>query len=304
MMQRMAWRTVLTGAFLLSVMNTLSPDEAASQPVESTLTIYDTEAGETRDVLTAEALYEAPNWTPGGEHLIFNSEGHLYRVPVEGGEPEQIPVEGLDRLNNDHGISPDGTRLIVSNGDGHIYTLPIEGGTPERVTEHTPSYWHGISPDGDELAYIARRGDDFDIYLIPTEGGEERPLASHPAHEDGSDYTPDGRYIYFNSDRAGNFDIWRVTPDGEDLEQITSDAYEDWFPHPSPDGEKIVFLSYAPGTEGHPRYRDVRLRMMTPEGEDVRDVVELFGGQGTINVPSWSPDGKRFAFVRYRLLEE
>ncbi|MGI9174849.1 MAG: TolB family protein [Rhodothermales bacterium] len=273
--------------------------------VESTLVIYDVETGETRDVLSAEALYEAPNWMPDGDHLVFNSEGHLYRVSVEGGEPELINTEGLDRLNNDHGISPDGTRLVVSNGDGHIYTLPIEGGTPEQVTEHTPSYWHGWSPDGETLAYIARRDDEqFDIYLIPTEGGEERTLAAHPAHEDGADYTPDGQWVYFNSDRAGNFDIWRVRPDGSDLEQITSDTYEDWFPHPSPDGALIAFLSYAPGTEGHPRYQDVRLRLMAPDGTDVREIVELFGGQGTINVPSWSPDGQRFAFVRYRLLDE
>ena len=273
--------------------------------VESTLVIYDVETGETRDVLSAEALYEAPNWMPDGDHLIFNSEGGLYRVPVEGGEPESVNTGDLDQLNNDHGISPDGTRLVVSNGDGHIYTLPIDGGTPEQVTQHTPSYWHGWSPDGETLAYIARRDDEqFDIYLIPTRGGEEETLASDPAHEDGADYTPDGQWVYFNSDRAGNFDVWRVRPDGSDLEQITSDAYEDWFPHPSPDGEQMVVLSYAPGTEGHPRYQDVRLRLMSLEGTDVQEIVELFGGQGTINVPSWSPDGKRFAFVRYRLLNE
>ena len=124
---------------------------AQEQAVESTIVVYDVETGETRDVLSAEALYEAPNWMPDGDHLVFNSEGHLYRVPVEGGEPEPINVEGLDQLNNDHGISPDGTRLVVSNGDGHIYTLPIEGGTPKQVTEHTPSYWHGWSPDGRRL---------------------------------------------------------------------------------------------------------------------------------------------------------
>ena len=296
-------------ATLIALAALLAADVRAQQgeepAVESTIVVYDTETGEARDVLSAQALYEAPNWMPDGDHLLFNAGGHLYRVPVAGGEPEQVHVEGLDRLNNDHGISPDGTRLVVSNGDGHIYTLPIEGGTPEQVTRHTPSYWHGWSPDGETLAYIARRDDEqFDIYLIPTEGGEERTLAAHPAHEDGADYTPDGQWVYFNSDRAGNFDIWRVRPDGSDLEQITSDAYEDWFPHPSPDGEHIVFLSYEPGTEGHPRYQDVRLRLMNLDGTDVQEIVELFGGQGTINVPSWSPDGKRFAFVRYRLLDE
>ena len=272
--------------------------------IESHLAVYDLATGQTRTVFSAEAHFEAPNWSHDGQSLIFNREGRLYRVPVEGGEPVVIPTGTLADLNNDHGVSPDGTTLVISSQDGHIYTVPIDGGTPRRVTEKTPSWWHGISPDGQTLAYVGQRGGRFDLFTISIDGGEETPLTADEAHDDGPDYSPDGRWIYWNTDRGGTFNIWRLPAGGGEAEQITDDAYEDWFPHPSPDGEKIVFLSFEPGTEGHPPNRNVRLRMMTPEGEDLKTLVEFVGGQGTINVPSWSPDSGAFAFVYYRLLEE
>jgi Tol biopolymer transport system component len=269
--------------------------------VESHLAIFNLESREARTIFSERRLFEAPNWTPDGRHLIYNAQGLLYRIPVEGGQPEVIPTGDVNQLNNDHGISPDGTLLAISNRDGHIYTVPIEGGEPNRVTEHTPSYWHGWSPDGAWLTYCARRNDAYDIYIIPVDGGEEIQLTSNAGHNDGPDYSPDGRWIYFNSDRTGDFAIWRVPALGGDAEQITSDAFNDWFPHPSPDGSKIVFLSYEPGTEGHPRNRFVRLRLMDPDGSNIVDLIELFGGQGTINVPSWAPDSKEFAYVYYSL---
>ena len=275
-----------------------------AQRLESHLAVYDLATGETRTVFSAEAHFEAPNWSLDGQSLIFNWEGRLYRVPVEGGEPVVIPTGDLTDLNNDHGLAPGGQTLVVSSQDGHIYTVPVEGGEPRRVTEKTPSWWHGISPDGRTLAYVGRRDGRFDLYTIPIDGGEETALTADEAHDDGPDYSPDGKWIYWNTNRGGTFNIWRLPAGGGEAEQITDDAYEDWFPHPSPDGEKIVFLSFEPGTEGHPANHPVRLRMMTSEGEDLKTLVEIFGGQGTINVPSWSPDSGAFAFVYYRLLEE
>lgn len=292
-------RTLLTAAVLCLCLSTLA---AAQTRVESHLAIYDLETRLTRTVMVTETHLEAPNWTPDGRYLIYNSGGRLFRVPVTGGTPELIPTGDINRLNNDHGISPDGTRLALSNGDGHIYTAPIGGGTPVQVTKNTPSYWHGWSPDGRYLAYCARRDDNFDIYIIPQDGGEEIRLTDDPAYDDGPDYSPDGRWIYFNSLRAGTWDVWRIPAMGGPAERITEDAYEDWFPHPSPDGRHIVFVSFLPGTEGHPANKNVRLRMMPGTGGPVETLVELFGGQGTINVPSWRPDSKQFAFVHYRLL--
>jgi Tol biopolymer transport system component len=171
------------------------------------------------------------------------------------------------------------------------------------VTSEGPSYWHGWSPDGKLLAYCGKRGDNFDIYTIPTEGGKETRLTDAEGLDDGPDYTPDGQFIYFNSERTGLMKIWRMRSDGAHQEQVTTDTdYADWFPHPSPDGKMLVFLSFDKSVKGHPADKDVVLRIMPLAGGKPKILATLFGGQGTINVPSWSPDSKSLAFVSYRLV--
>ena len=97
--------------------------------------------------------------------------------------------------------------------------------------------------------------------------------------------------------------IWRMKADGSEQQQITFDGeYADWFPHPSPDGKWLVFLSYDKSVQGHPPNKDVQLRIMPISGGRPKILTKLFGGQGTINVPSWSPDSKYVAFVSYRLV--
>ena len=272
--------------------------------MKSSLEVYDIQAGRAHVLLQTERLIEAPNWSPDGRFLVVNGDGRLYRVDLDG-PPELAEIDtGFARnCNNDHGISPDGRKLVISDatetGKSCIYTLPITGGEPRRVTRHVPSYWHGWSPCGATLAYCAEREGRFDIYTIAVEGGEETRLTDGSGHSDGPDYTPDGAWIWFNSSRSGAMQLWRMRPDGSALEQMTDDDGVNWFPHPSPKGDQVLFLTYEPGVEGHPSDRDVTLRLMDAEGGDPRTVVSLFGGQGTINVPCWSPDGRRFAFIRY-----
>jgi Tol biopolymer transport system component len=224
-----------------------------------------------------------------------------------GGEPQVVDTGFAVHCNNDHGISPDGTRLVISDQSepdrqSRIYTLPIGGGTPQRVTERGPSYWHGWSPDGQTLAYCAARDGEYDVYTIPVTGGTETRLTTAKGLDDGPDYAPDGQWIYFNSDRTGTMQIWRMRPDGSGQEQITTDEYNNWFPHPSPDGKWLVFLSYEPGVKGHPPNKDVTLRLMPLAGGQIEVLAKLFGGQGTINVPSWSPDSRKVAFVSYQFV--
>ena len=272
--------------------------------MKSSLEIFDIQTDETRILLQTERLIEAPNWSPDGRFLVVNGDGRLYRIDLDG-RPEltEIDTGFARRCNNDHGISPDGRMLVISDGTetgkSCIYTLPITGGDPRRVTRQEPSYWHGWSPCGETLAYCAEREGRFDIYTIAVEGGEETRLTDGAGHSDGPDYTPDGAWIWFNSSRAGAMQLWRMRPDGGSLEQMTDDDGVNWFPHPSPRGDQVLFLAYEPGVEGHPSDRDVTLRLMDAGGGDPRIVVSLFGGQGTINVPCWSPDGRRFAFIRY-----
>ena len=272
--------------------------------MRSSVEIFNIRSRSRRVVWQTDRLVEAPNWSPDGASLVINGDGLLYRLPVDGGgDPVQIDTGFATRCNNDHGISPDGRWLVVSDkvehGKSCIYILPAEGGTPRQVTQTLPSYWHGWSPDGRRLAYCGIRDDLFDIYTISVDGGEEARLTFGEGRNDGPDYSADGKWIYFNSSRSGRMQIWRVPAQGGPAERITDSAFGDWFPHPSPKGDKVLLLSYDPDVFDHPRDLDVRLRLIDPDGGNPENLFELFGGQGTINVPCWSPQGDAFAYVRY-----
>jgi TolB protein len=275
---------------------------------ESTLETIAIESGLRTIVYRAKEHFEAPNWSRDGRTFFFNRGGKIFTLPVDGGTPARLDTGSADRCNNDHGLSPDGRWLAISHTDpalrqSVISVLSSQGGTPKRVTPLGPSYWHGWSPDGQTLAYCAQRKGEFDIYTITEASGDEKRLTIANGLDDGPDYSPDGKHIYFNSERTGVMKIWRMNSDGSGQEQVTSGAESvDWFPHPSPDGKWLVFLSYEKTVTGHPADKDVVLRIMPLEGGAPRVLATLFGGQGTINVPSWSPDSKRVAFVSYRMV--
>lgn len=276
--------------------------------VESTLEIVDIGTGERRVVRRALEHFEAPNWTPDGKALIYNGGGRIWRIPVEGGAPVLIPT-GEVRCNNDHVISADGKWLAISGSVGRdpskIYIVPISGGTPRLVTPKGPSYLHGWSPDMKKLVYCAQRDGEYDVYEIPAEGGEERRLTDARGLDDGPEYSPDGRRIHFNSDRTGLMRIWGMNADGSGQRMISQGPESaDWFAHFSPDGKWIAYLSYDKSVQGHPPNKDVVIRLAEAGGANPRVLVTLFGGQGTINVPSWAPDSTRFAFVSYRLVRK
>lgn len=279
------------------------PDEKRGR--ETSLEIVTVATGERRLVHRERSSFEAPNWTPDGRLLYVNRAGRIATIPVTGGEFTLLDTGGVDRCNNDHGLSFDGRWLAISSSVGKegskIFVLPATGGEPRLVTPLGPSYWHGWSPDGKTLIYCARREGNFDIYALPTAGGPERRLTTAEGLDDGCEFTPDGSKIYFNSERTGGMQIWRMNPDGSQQEQVTTDpAFGDWFPHPSPDGRWLVFLSYEKGVKGHPANQNVTLRLLPLAGGKPRVIATLFGGQGTINVPSWSPDSREVGFVSYR----
>ena len=289
----------------------LSAASAQQQQVTSILEILEVETGTRTVVKEFPYLIEAPNWTTDGQWLVYNSGGKLYKLaPDQPGEPVNICTGFATRCNNDHVISADGKQIAISNGtkeDGRsrIYTLPFEGGVPRLITPLGPSYLHGWSPDGKQLAYCAERNGNFDVYVIPALGGEEKRLTTAEGLDDGPEYSPCGQYIWFNSVRTGLMQVWRMKADGSEQTQMTFDETRNsWFPHISPDGKQIVFITYTKGDlepGQHLANKNVELRLMPAEGGEPKTLVKLFGGQGTINVNSWAPDSKRFAFVSYRL---
>lgn len=284
---------------------------AQSKKITSILETVDVNTAQRTIVKEFPYLIEAPNWTPDGKWLIYNSGGKLYKISPE--TPDQsieINTGFAVNCNNDHVLSADGKHIAISHGtkeDGQsrIYTLPIDGGTPTLITPLTPSYLHGWSPDKKYLAYCADRKGNYDIYIIPAEGGEEIRLTHAEGLDDGPEYSPDGKYIWFNSVRSGLMQIWRMKADGSEQTQMTFDQTRNaWFPHPSPDGKQVVFLTYYKGDlnpDQHLANKNVELRIIPASGGEPQTLVKLFGGQGTINVHSWAPDSKRLAFVSYRI---
>ena len=269
-----------------------------------------------RVIFRSDQVFEAPNWSTDGKYLLSNSRGSLYRISMDGAaEPQKVDLGTLSHCNNDHGISRDGKWLALSASarapQSQVFLAAIDGSDPRLMTPKYPSYFHGWSPDGRWLAFVGERDGHFNLFRVAASGGEEQRLTSRPAYDDGPDYSPDGRWIYFNSNRSGGWDIWRMPADGagpDDVkaERVTQDEFEDWFPHPSPDGKSLVFLSFPKGTEGHDAETDVQLRMMPLPGRKLKPakiqvLAKIFGGQGTINVNSWSPDSRQFAFVSYEL---
>jgi dipeptidyl aminopeptidase/acylaminoacyl peptidase len=274
--------------------------------IESTLETIAVASADRQVVYHTPDHIEAPNWSRDGKYFLFNSKGRIYKLPVTGGTPELLDTGSQTHCNNDHGLSPDGKQLAISDqtkdGKSRVYVLPVTGGKPRLITPLAPSYWHGWSPDGKTLAYCGERNGEFDIYTIPARGGKEKRLTTAPGLDDGPDYSPDGNYIYFNSERTGLMQIWRMKPDGSDQEPITTDDYNNWFAHPSPNGRWLVFISYAKDVKGHPPGQDVMLRLLSLSDRKIQVLAKLYGGQGTINVPSWSPDSRNVAFVSYQMI--
>lgn len=286
-----------------------TPPLSSALALVSTLNTIGNDRDFRRDVIvwSAQAHFEAPNWSRDGKTLFFNQDGRIMTVSAAGGTPRPLDTGDATRCNGSHGLSPDGRFLAIScatpgKPESRVYIVPAAGGSPRLVTANPNSYFHSWSPDGKTILFSRPAQGSINIFAIPVDGGPERALTTGSGISDDPDYSPDGRSIYFNSDRGGSMQIWRMLPDGSSPQQITSDDFVNWTAHPSPDGQSIVFISYEKGTAGHPANQPIALRVLSLRDRSMHVLFRLTGGAGTMNVPSWSPDGKSLAFVSYQML--
>jgi TolB protein len=291
--------------------------------IGSKLYVYDLRSGKSTLIFSADTIWEAPNWSPDGKYLVSNSGGAIYKLAFKAdgsvGTPEKLAIPADYSCNNDKAISPDGKQLAFSATlppakNSQVFLADATGANPKLMTVDTPSYFHGWSPDGKTLAFVAQRHGDgqYDIYGVPAAGGPETRLTMNPHQDDGPDYSPDGKWIYINSDRSGKQAAWRLPaagagPDDAKAELVVNDELQDWFPHISPDGTKLVYIGYPADVSSHnPRNVKIALKLVTITGGSVgktpKTLVEATGGQGTMNVNSWAPDSQRFAYVTYDAL--
>ena len=283
---------------------------AQVEPIVSQLVLLNVETGKEKIILEENRHFEAPNWSRDGKYIVFNSDGLIEKVTTEGKKLGIINTDFANKCNNDHGLSFDGEWLVISHnddrvksksGNSRIFILPMEGGIPRLITSLAPSYWHGISPDSQWVVYCAERNGEWDVYKANVISGEEIRLTDAPGLDDGPEYSYDGEWIYFNSHRTGRMHLYKMRADGTGQTQLTFDDFDNWFPHPSPDNKSAAYISYLEDQKGqHPFGKDVQIRLLDTETLAVRDLTPIFyGGQGSLNVHSWSPDSKQIAFVRY-----
>jgi hypothetical protein len=276
--------------------------------LHSTLEVVAVSSTDCRSVWVGPGRIESPNWSKDGQYILYNSGGLMYRVPAAGGKPVVLNTGFAKDINAHHGISPDGEWLAFSDGTRSrkrsvIYVVPVAGGEPRRVTQGSPSDFGGWSPDGKTIAFTRERGNKFEIYTIPAEGGKETLVASVLGSRSSASFSPDGKYIYFGSNRSGNMQVWRMQPNGSGQEPVTSDETSKWSSHLSPDGRRLAFISAAPGTKLLSLDQDVTLRMMPVNAKQSTYLASFLGGQGSMDSQSWSPDGRSLAFVSYQLRE-
>jgi TolB protein len=284
------------------------PATPAKTALYSTLQAVDSgeNSGRSTIVYSQPAHFQAPNWSRDGKSLVFNQDGRIFQIPVTGGAPQAIPAGAATNCSGSHGFSPDGKWLAITcsmpdRPERRVYIIPSGGGTPRLVTENT-GYFHSWSPDGKTILFTRGSRGSGNIYSISVDGGPETALTTGSGISDDPDYSPDGRYIYFNTDRWGGMQIARMRPDGSQPEQVTFDAFKNWTPHPSPDGKSIVFISYDPNVTTHAANQDIALRILSTSDNRIRTLVNLVGGDGSMNVPNWSPDSKSLAVVSYQML--
>ncbi|GHJ42004.1 hypothetical protein [Streptomyces sp. TS71-3] len=273
---------------------------------------------------TDEILLEAPNWSADAGSLLLNGDGRLWRLDLGShpARPVEVPLDGVPPINNDHVLSPDGTHVYLSGMDGHLYRAPLGSGTGMGAGTSTGTrltaddgmlhYLHGISPDGGTLACVVIPRDSNGVpgrlALMPAEGGPIRVVDTGEGHIDGPEYSPDGGWILLNTEAftttPGHAQIARLPAGTGPLERLVASGTVDWFPHTAPDGRLATYVAFPPGTLGHPENLDVAVHLVATDAwETPLRTFPLFGGQGTLNVNSWAPDSRRFAFVSYPVSE-
>ncbi len=257
---------------------------------------------------TDELHIEAPNWSLDGTSLYVNGNGRLWALDVTAPESDRFEIEydGLPSINNDHVLDPDGP-IFLSAMDGHIYRAALSGGAVKRVTTNDGRwhFLHGVSPDGQRLAYveISDFGQPGNLVVAPVSGGPLSHVTRAAAF--GRPRVVTGRlWIYFNTeaftDQPGHAQLARIADSGGRTERLLRSETVDWFPHLSPDGAYASYISFPAGTLGHPADLDVEVTVVSTDDWTTPICrYQLFGGQGTLNVNSWSPDSTKFAFIAY-----
>ena len=166
-----------------------------------------------------------------GSRLVFSRSGgnnDLWRIDFEN-LAARGPVAASTLHDEGGSFSSDGSRIAFSSnrsGAREIWVADVTGNNALALTSFGgpvpgTARW---SPDDRLIAFDARPAGNSEIFVVPSGGGQIRPMVTHPAEDGRPFWSRDGKSLYFSSDRSGQVEIWRMPMDGGEPTQLTKDG--------------------------------------------------------------------------------
>jgi TolB protein len=231
---------------------------------------------------------------PSGGKIAF-TRGDVWFVGADGGNARRL-TKGLEH-DRPLAWSPDGSRLLFwkhSKVGWDVWVTDADGKNQKNLTAtrsggcRSPRW----SPDGRTIAFL--RDDPEGLYLMDTDGKNQRRISRRGHRDEAPAWSPDGRriaYVHFTptSPRTGRADIYVIDRDGKNDACITKSKGSSTSPAWSPDGKKIAFQGRRGGS--------FEICTINPDG---RNEKVLTKGTRDNADPVWSPDGSHIAYVAYK----
>jgi TolB protein len=187
-------------------------------------------------------LNTSPSWSPRRQRILLtlgkDGNSELYTITRDGKNPRRLTsTPGIESTAS---WSPDGNDVVFTSdrggGSPQIYVMDAEGLNAHRISFVNSNWCDGgaWSPKGDKIAFAARVGNSFHIFMSEVNGSNAVQLTSGAGNNEDPSWAPNGELITFTSDRTGAPQVYVMTADGQRLTQLTTRDYNTapaWSPY-------------------------------------------------------------------------